>query len=180
MPVEEGEKKVADMATDFLKKAMADPAAMDDALRIAATKDITERIADQLETLPAAEADLAPTLGRSELTFIDEMFTPPPKSPDDQSLGVVVGLRQDGFKPASSSPIKSTGGSTGYYEIPEGARELNDLIEYKGMSFALGNIFKACYRLGQKADTDLIYDINKIIFFAERMKAYAEKNGRLP
>lgn len=66
--------------------------------------------------------------------------------------------------------IKSDGGSTSYYEIPEGAKELNDLIEHKNMSFALGNIFKACYRLGEKADVDVLYDINKIIFFAERLK----------
>lgn len=44
------------------------------------------------------------------------------------------------------SAIKSDGGSTSYYELPEGSKELNDLIEHKGMSFALGNIFKACYR----------------------------------
>lgn len=37
----------------------------------------------------------------------------------------------------------SDGGSTSYYELPAGATELNDLIEHKGMSFTLGNIFKA-------------------------------------
>ncbi len=65
---------------------------------------------------------------------------------------------------------KSDGGSTSYYMLPADAKELNDLIEHKNMSFALGNIFKACYRLGEKADVDAIYDINKIIYFAERLK----------
>lgn len=65
--------------------------------------------------------------------------------------------------------IKSDGGSTSYYELPEGAKELNDLIEHKKMSFALGNIFKACYRLGEKDSADTLYDLNKIVFFANRM-----------
>lgn len=74
---------------------------------------------------------------------------------------------------------KSDGGSTDYYKIPPDSRELNDLIEHKNMSFALGNIFKACYRLGEKADTDALYDINKIIYFAERLKMqYLKKEDR--
>jgi len=33
------------------------------------------------------------------------------------------------------------------------------------MSFAVGNIFKAAYRMGQKGE---VYDLNKIIWFAKR------------
>ena len=66
--------------------------------------------------------------------------------------------------------IKSDGGSTDYYKIPAGATDLIDLIEHKKMPFSLGNIFKACYRLGEKKGVDAIYDLNKIIFFAERLK----------
>jgi len=69
----------------------------------------------------------------------------------------------------------SDGGPTSYYEIPEGARELNDLIEHKNMSFALGNIFKACYRFGEKDAASRMYDINKIIYFANRLKAIEER-----
>lgn len=65
--------------------------------------------------------------------------------------------------------IKSDGGSTSYYELPEGAKELQDLIEYRNMSYSLGNVFKACYRLGEKEGADLLYDLNKIVFFANRM-----------
>ena len=68
---------------------------------------------------------------------------------------------------------KSDGGSSNYYKIPKGATELNDLIEHKQMSFALGNIFKACYRLGDKEGTNLQYDLNKIIYFAQRLKDQA-------
>ena len=67
--------------------------------------------------------------------------------------------------------VTSDGGSTSYYELPPHATELNDLIEHKGMSFALGNIFKACYRFGEKGAASRMYDLNKIIYFAERLKA---------
>lgn len=73
------------------------------------------------------------------------------------------------------TPIKSDGGSTSYYELPAGASELNDLIEHKSMSFVLGNIFKACYRFGEKDAASRLYDLNKIIFFAERLKAQEQR-----
>ena len=68
------------------------------------------------------------------------------------------------------APVTSDGGKTSYYQLPEGATELNDLIEHKAMSFALGNIFKACYRFGEKDAASRMYDLNKIIYFAERLK----------
>lgn len=63
--------------------------------------------------------------------------------------------------------IKSDGGSTSYYELPEHATELRHLISHKAMSKARGDIFKACYRLGEKAGTDVEYDLNKMKFFVE-------------
>jgi hypothetical protein len=69
------------------------------------------------------------------------------------------------------TPVTSDGGSTSYYELPPHATELNDLIEHKGMSFALGNIFKACYRFGEKDAASRMYDLTKIIYFAERLMA---------
>ncbi|WP_179295903.1 hypothetical protein [Mesorhizobium sp. WSM4312] len=43
-----------------------------------------------------------------------------------------------------------------------------DLIEHKRMGFSIGNIFKACYRLGSKDGTTRAYDLRKIIYFAQR------------
>ena len=63
---------------------------------------------------------------------------------------------------------KSTGWSSEYYELPEGATELQDLIEHREMNFAIGNIFKAAYRLGNKEGSSKEYDLNKIIWFAQR------------
>ena len=71
----------------------------------------------------------------------------------------------------------SDGGSTPkQYAIPEWAKDLQDLIEYRNMNFAIGNIFKACYRLGLKENVDPLYDINKIIWFAKREKARIEND----
>lgn len=65
--------------------------------------------------------------------------------------------------------MKNRGGSTPeQYALPCWAEELQDLIEYRNMNFALGNIFKACYRMGTKEGADPLYDLNKIIYFAER------------
>ena len=63
------------------------------------------------------------------------------------------------------------GGSTpSQYGLPEGAKELQDLIEYREMNFAIGNIFKACYRMGTCSHSDKMRDINKILWFANREK----------
>ena len=61
---------------------------------------------------------------------------------------------------------KLTGGSTDYYKIPPEAKDLQDLIEFKSMNFAQGNIFKAIYRMQDKGK--MKYDLNKIIWFANR------------
>ena len=62
----------------------------------------------------------------------------------------------------------SNGWTTGYYELPDDATEMQDLIEHREMNFAMGNIFKACYRYGHKKNTSQEYDLNKIIWYAER------------
>jgi hypothetical protein len=51
--------------------------------------------------------------------------------------------------------------------IPNHATELRHLISHASMSKSRGDIFKACYRLGEKAGTDILYDLNKIMFFTE-------------
>jgi hypothetical protein len=66
----------------------------------------------------------------------------------------------------ASEPL--TGWTSSYYKIPDGATELQDLIEFKNMNFAIANIFKAAYRLGSKDGTTEVYDLEKIIWFAQR------------
>ena len=75
--------------------------------------------------------------------------------------------------------IKSDGGSTDYYKLPEGATELNDLIYYKQMNWPRANIFKAAYRLGEKDVATEEYDLNKIIYFAQLRLAQLRKERGL-
>jgi hypothetical protein len=69
--------------------------------------------------------------------------------------------------PSDRAKIASDGASTGYYRLPDHADELRHLISYKGMSKSRGDIFKACYRLGEKQGVDVLYDLNKMKFFVE-------------
>lgn len=62
----------------------------------------------------------------------------------------------------------NNGGKTDYYNTPEGNKTLQDLIEYKEMNFAIGNIFKACYRFGKQDHSEKERDLNKILYFANR------------
>ena len=77
--------------------------------------------------------------------------------------------------------MRGNGGSTpSQYSIPSDAKELQDLIEYRNMNFAVGNIFKACYRMGLKEGVDELYDLNKIIFFAERERKRIKRIQEMP
>lgn len=71
--------------------------------------------------------------------------------------------------------IKSDGGPSAYYELPRHATELRHLISHKGMSKSRGDVFKACYRLGEKSGTDIMYDLTKMKFFIEDL---IEMHGR--
>ena len=62
----------------------------------------------------------------------------------------------------------NNGGSTDYYKLPKKAKDLQDLIEYKGMNFAQGNMFKAMYRMNEDNHSSKVRDLNKVIWFAER------------
>jgi hypothetical protein len=73
----------------------------------------------------------------------------------------------------------SDGGSTSYYRLPEHATELKHLISAKGMSFARGNIFKACYRLGEKEGTDVLYDLKKMLFFVQDLIEMHERGEKI-
>jgi hypothetical protein len=141
--------------------------------------DLVEKTKELLEVLPEPTEPLSGTLGRHELIFLDEIFQPGnPPQPDQRGTedATVIAKIQE-----ASAKVKSNGGSSSYYALPEGASQLNDLIEHKGMGFAVGEIFKATYRLGQKDGTDILYDLNKIVFYAqERLIPFVKKHGRLP
>ena len=69
-----------------------------------------------------------------------------------------------------NDPGRSDGSTAKYYELPDHAEELQDLISYKDMNAQIGEIFRSCYRYGQVSNSDKMRDINKIIFYAEAEK----------
>ena len=65
------------------------------------------------------------------------------------------------------SKHQSDGYTASYYELPEGATELQELISAKNMNAQIGEIFRACYRYGEVAHSPEIRDIKKILFYAK-------------
>lgn len=78
----------------------------------------------------------------------------------------------------TTSKTKSDGGSTSYYDLPDWAKDIGDLIEHRSMSYGVANIFKAAFRLGQKEGVDDVYDLKKIIYFATKELEYIERRTR--
>jgi hypothetical protein len=73
--------------------------------------------------------------------------------------------------------MKSDGSTAEYYELPEGAQELQDLISYKGMNAQIGEIFRACYRYGEVDHSDPLRDAKKILFYAQAEIDRLERYG---
>lgn len=62
---------------------------------------------------------------------------------------------------------KSDGSTADYYELPEGATQLQDLISFRNMNAQVGEMFRATYRLGRADHSDRMRDLRKIIFYAQ-------------
>ena len=70
---------------------------------------------------------------------------------------------------ADPRPKETPGGSCpSQYRFPQGFTEIQDLVEHRNMNFAVGNIFKACYRMCNCTHSDAERDLNKILWFAKR------------
>lgn len=62
--------------------------------------------------------------------------------------------------------VTSDGSTASYYELPSGATELQHLISHRNMNAQIGEIFRACYRLGMVSHSPEIRDVKKILFYA--------------
>jgi hypothetical protein len=101
-------------------------------------------------------------------TFVDFGSQPVVYEPTWEDLKSRLPEADLDYNPNPPSETLSDGGATSYYDLPDGATTLNDLIEDREMSFALGNVFKAAYRIGRKPSVTDDYDLRKIIYFAQR------------
>ena len=62
---------------------------------------------------------------------------------------------------------RSNGSTAGYYQLPSGATQLQDLISQRNMNAQIGEIFRACYRYGRVEHSDMLRDARKILFYAK-------------
>ena len=74
--------------------------------------------------------------------------------------------------------VKSDGSTASYYVLPNGAKQLQDLISHKNMNAQIGEIFRACYRYGEVAHSEMLRDAKKIKFYAEAEIKRLEKLTR--
>jgi hypothetical protein len=86
-------------------------------------------------------------------------------------------IRNGGNVVQKTTKQHSDGSSADYYDLPEGAKKLQDLISFRDMNAQLGEIFRACYRYGIVAHSPKIRDLNKIIFYAQAEIEKLEKYG---
>lgn len=69
----------------------------------------------------------------------------------------------------------SDGSTASYYELPDGASELQDLISDRNMNAQIGEIFRECYRYGRASHSDEMRGIKKILFYANAELKRLEK-----
>lgn len=73
---------------------------------------------------------------------------------------------------------RSDGSTASYYELPEGATELQDLISYRNLNSQDGEIFRAIYRKGRASHSDELRDAKKVLFYAKAEVERLERYGR--
>ena len=91
--------------------------------------------------------------------------------PDPSSVLKVV-YRKSDLVPTTDDTINN-GGSTDYYKINPNWKDLQDIIEDRNMNYAQANLLKVAFTFnkGRHEGTDELREINKVIYFAERIKA---------
>ena len=72
---------------------------------------------------------------------------------------------------------KSDGSTASYYQLPEGAKEIQDLISYKNMNAQVGEIFRSAYRYGEASHSSMLRDAKKIQFYINEEIKRLEKYG---
>lgn len=73
---------------------------------------------------------------------------------------------------------ESDGSTANYYDLPAGAETLQDLLSYRNMNHAMGEIFCATYRYGRASHSDQLRDAKKIKFYIEaEIKRLEKLNG---
>ena len=69
----------------------------------------------------------------------------------------------------------SDGSTADYYELPDSATELQDLISHRNLNAQDGEIFRAIYRKGRASHSDELRDARKVLFYAQAEVARLER-----
>lgn len=69
----------------------------------------------------------------------------------------------------------SDGSTASYYQLPEGATELQHLISDRNMNAQDGEMFRAIYRKGRASHSDELRDAKKVLFYAQAEVERLEK-----
>jgi hypothetical protein len=121
------------------------------------------------KTVPISEEEAMRILSEKKNSMSDEEYEKLTMSCYDSE--VPKAEQSEAFVPGGSTPSQ--------YALPDGAIDIMDLIEYRNMDFSLGNIMKACYRIGHCDHADRLRDLNKIKWFVERAIAVEKKKRSL-
>ena len=122
-----------------------------------------EAIADDVLGIPSHKT-FNKWLKRDDETRYKEPATLEAKAP------LVHKTQQSGVStpPATWGSGQTSDGSTAsYYELPDGAAELQDLISHKDMNAQIGEIFRAAYRYGESSHSNELRDAKKIKFYID-------------
>lgn len=101
------------------------------------------------------------------------------KKQKELKMGIsgVTNTKKEVFTKVGTGEV-SDGTTASYYELPEGAAEIQDLISYKNMNAQVGEMFRGLYRYGQASHSDMKRDIKKVIFYGqaelERLEKYSK------
>ena len=106
---------------------------------------------------------LRPVRGRRSQRRQLDMFSDAGRKANQQPAAVLSTVDV----PTPPEKEHSDGSTARYYELPEGATELQHLIGYKDMNAQIGEVFRACYRYGQVAHSSKLRDAQKMLFYIQ-------------
>lgn len=157
------------MAKDAKDNNTVDILSEDDVVFEPTTVNVDEELL--VTDVQEAEEDVKKMLDIVDGNLDDDGATP--RTP----TGNIIKRLKDIEKGAIAQKSVSDGSTADYYELPEGATELQHLISYKNMNAQMGEIFRANYRYGQVSHSEKLRDAKKIKYYIEAEIERLEKYG---
>jgi len=91
------------------------------------------------------------------------------------AIGKTPPKDNQGYPFKGNSSTRGDGGTTSYYELPEGATELSHIIAHKHMEHGIGEAFCALYRLNDNGE--YLRNLTKAKYYIEAaIEIYKQRN----